>query len=102
MKQPKHTIRLLQAAQDDFREIITYIALDNLSAAEAVADKIEKSLSNLSAYPLLGKIPNEEELADMGHRFLVVQNYLIFYTIEHNTLWVHRIIHGARDYLSLL
>jgi toxin ParE1/3/4 len=51
---------------------------------------------------LLGKIPNEEELADMGYRFLVVQNYLIFYTIEHNTLWVHRIIHGARDYLSLL
>jgi plasmid stabilization system protein ParE len=41
MKQPKRTIRLLQAAQDDFREIITYIALDNLSAAEAVADQIE-------------------------------------------------------------
>jgi len=38
----------------------------------------------------------------MGYRFLVVQNYLIFYTIEDRTIWVHRILHGARDYLSLL
>jgi toxin ParE1/3/4 len=102
MKQSKYAIRLLQAAEDDFREIITYISLDNPSAAEAVADKIENSLSNLSAYPLFGKIPNEEELPNMGYRFLVVQNYLIFYTIEDHTIWVHRIIHGARDYLSLL
>jgi toxin ParE1/3/4 len=102
MKQSKYTIRLLQAAEEDFKEIITYIALDNPSAAEAIAEKIEKSLSNLSTYPLIGKIPNEEELVTMGYRFLVVQNYLIFYTIEDHTIWVHRIIHGARDYLSLL
>lgn len=102
MKRSKHTIRLLQAAEEDFRGIITYIALDNPSAVEAVADKIENTLSNLSAYPLLGKIPNEEELANMGYRFLVVQNYLIFYTVEDHIIWVHRIIHGARDYLSLL
>ena len=102
MKQPKYTIRLLQAAEEDFKEIITYIALENPSAAEAVADKIEDALSKLSAYPFLGKIPNEEELAIMGYRFLIVQTYLIFYTIEAHTIWVHRIIHGARDYLNLL
>src|SRR4030067_823876 len=102
MKQSKYAIRFLQAAEDDFKEIITYIALDNPSAAEAVADKIENRLSNLPAYPLLGKISDEEELANMGYRFLIVQNYLIFYTIEDHTIWVHRIIHGARDYLSLL
>lgn len=102
MKQPKYAIRLLQAAQEDFKEIITYINLDNPSAAEAVADKIENSLSNLSAYPFIGKIPKEVELTSMGYRFLVVQNYLIFYIIEDCTIWVHRIIHGARDYLNLL
>src|SRR4030042_676393 len=102
MKQSKYTIRLLQTAEDDFKEIITYLALDNPSAAEAIAEKIEKTLSSLSTYPFIGKTPNEEELANMGYRFLVVQNYLIFYTIEDHTIWVHRIIHGARDYLSLL
>jgi toxin ParE1/3/4 len=102
VKQSKYTLRFLRAAEDDFQEIITYISLDSPSAAEALADKIEKSLSNLSIHPWLGKIPNEEELADVGYRFLVVQNYLIFYTVEGRIVWIHRILHGARDYLSLL
>jgi toxin ParE1/3/4 len=103
MKPPKHAIRLLRAAEEDLKGIMTYIALDNLSAAAAaLADKIENRLSGLSSYPLLGKIPDEDELANMGYRFLVVQNYLIFYTIEERVIWVHRIIHGARNYMSLL
>lgn len=102
MKQPKYTIRLLQAAEEDFKEIITYIALDNPSAAVDVADKIENSLFNLSSHPFIGTIPKEEELAGMGYRFLIVQNYLVFYTIEDHIIWVHRIIHGARNYVSLL
>lgn len=81
---------------------MTYVALDNPSAAAALADKIENRLSGLSSHPLLGKIPDEAELAHMGYRFLVVQNYLIFYTIEERVIWVHRIIHGARNYVSLL
>src|SRR4030065_1588895 len=102
MKDYKYTIRLLQAAEEDFKEIITYSALDNPTVAEATANKIEKSLSNLSNYPLMGKIPVEKELASIGYRFLIVQNYLIFYTVEGYIVWVHWIIHGARDYLGLL
>lgn len=102
MKQPKRIVRLLQAAEQDFEEIITYIAIDNPSAAKTLAEKIEKNLSNLSAYPFIGTIPEEKELASMRYRFLVAQNYLLFYTIEKRAILVHRIIHGARDYLSLL
>ena len=102
MTQPKYAIRLLRVAEEDLRGIITYIALDNPSAAAALANNIENRLSSLSSYPLLGKIPDEGELANMGYRFLVVQNYLIFYTIEERIIWVHRIIHGARNYVSLL
>lgn len=102
MGNPKYTIRLLQAAEEDFKDIIMYISLDNPKAAETVADKIEKSLSNLEHFPLIGKIPAEQELAKMGYRFLIVQNYLIFYTVENNIILIHRIIHGARNYSSLL
>jgi addiction module RelE/StbE family toxin len=102
MKQPEHEIRLLQVAEDDLREIINYIALDNPTAATALLDKIENSLSGLISFPLLGKIPAEEALAGMGYRFLTVNNYLVFYTVEEKIIWVHRIIHGARNYISLL
>ena len=82
--------------------VITYIAADRPSAAEALATKIEKNIRLLSDNPHLGQIPREEELTKLGYRYLVVENYLIFYIIERQTIYIHRILHGARDYLSLL
>lgn len=102
MSRPKYTVRLLRVAEEDLTEIVTYIAADRPSAAEAVAAKIEKNLKLLSKHPQLGRIPYEEELMRSGFRFLVVENYLIFYMIEAQSVYVHRILHGARDYLSLL
>ena len=101
MSPPEYIVRLLRVAEDDLNEIVLYIASDRPSAAEAIANKIEKSLAHLSKRPMLGRIPKEEELARLGYRYLVVENYLIFYTIEDPTIHVHRILHGARDYLSL-
>ncbi|MBN1398235.1 MAG: type II toxin-antitoxin system RelE/ParE family toxin [Bacteroidetes bacterium] len=102
MKRPNYEIRLLCIAEDDFSEIINYIAADRPTAAETLASKIEKNLLLLSKHPHLGRIPKEEELTQMGYRYIVVDNYLLFYTIEDDAILVHRILHGARDYLRLL
>ena len=102
MNKPKYTVRLLRIAEDDFNEIIAYIAAENRAAAEMIATKIERNLTRLSFYPYFGKIQKDEELGRLGYRFLVVEDYLIFYTIEEQIILIHRIIHGARDYLSLL
>ena len=102
MKKSKYQIRFLRAAEEDFTEIVNYIAEENLSAADAIANEIEKVISSLSNHPFLGRIPNEEELLTLGYRYMVVQNYLIFYTVEGKTIFIHRIIHGARDYLKIL
>ncbi len=102
MSRHKYAIRFLRVAEDDLAEIITYIAADRPSVAEALATKIEKNLRLLSDNPHLGQSPKEEDLAKAGYRFLVVENYLVFYIIESQTIYIHRILHGARDYLSLL
>jgi plasmid stabilization system protein ParE len=102
MSRRKYSIRFLQVAEDDLAAVITYIAADRPSAAEALATKIEKSIRLLSDNPHLGQIPKEQELATLDYRYLVVENYLVFYTIERPTIYIHRILHGARDYLSLL
>lgn len=102
MKRRNHTVRLLRAAEEDFTEIVTYIAAQRPAAAEALAPRIEKNLKLLAANPYLGRVPNEPELAELGYRYLVVENYLIFYVCEERTIFVHRIIHGARDYRELL
>ncbi len=102
MSKPKYTVRLLRVAEEDLNDILDYIAADNLSAATAILDRIEKDLRLLSHQPFLGRIPEEEELMRIGYRVLVILDYLIFYTVEGQTVLVHRILHGARDYLRLL
>ena len=98
----KYQIRLLKIAEDDFKEIITYIAADNPKAAQSIANKIESNLELLSANPQLGRVPRDNDIKEMGYRYLIVHNYIIFYTIENKTIYIHRILHGARNYKTLL
>ena len=102
MPKTKFQIRFLKIAEEDFTEIVSYIAADNLKAANAIATKIEKNLELLSENPLLGRIPRDEEIRKLRYRYLIVQNYIIFYTIENKTVYIHRILHSARDYKSIL
>lgn len=101
MSRLEYSVRLLRIAEDDLTEIVTDIAADQPSAAETLASKIEKNLALLSKHPYLGRIPKEEDLASLGYRYPVVDRHLVFYTIEEATVLVHRILHGARDYLRL-
>ncbi len=98
----KFVVRLLPIAEDDLDEIIAYIALDSLTAALKLADRIESDLASLASFPELGRIPRDPDVREAGYRYLIVGNYLIFYTVEKRTVLVHRILHGARDYRELL
>lgn len=97
MSSSRHSVRLLAIAEQDLQEIVSYVAGENVSAALALADRIEQDLRRLASHPYLGKIPSDEKLAGLGYRVLLVENYLIFYTVSAKTILVHRIIHGARD-----
>jgi plasmid stabilization system protein ParE len=98
----RFTLRLLSIAEQDFLDIIEYLAAENLSAAHNVTTHIEKHLQSLQRHPFLGKVPADIKLARMGYRVLIVGDYLIFYKVRGKTVLVYRIIHGARDVLPLL
>ena len=102
MSKNNFSVRLLSIAEEDFTEIISFIASDNTKAALNLADKIEKNLELLADNPLLGKTPSDSDLKLLGYRYLIIENYLIFYTIEKRTILIHRMLHGARNYKSLL
>ena len=102
MQTSKYKIRLLKIAEEDFYEIIEFVAADNPTAADKLAIKIESNLELLSENPLLGRIPRDKEIRSLGYRFLIIQSYVIFYTIEDKTIYIHRILHGARNYKSIL
>lgn len=102
MSTTKYQVRLLKIAEEDFTEIISFIAADNPLAANSLAGKIENNLELLSDNPMLGRIPRDEEIRNLGYRYIIVQNYIIFYTVEGRTILIHRILHGARNYKTLL
>ena len=102
MSASKYAVRLLSIAEQDLQDIVAFVAADKLPAAVALADRIENDLQRLVRHPYLGKAPNDERLATMGYRVLVIENYLVFYKIRGRTVLVHRILHGARDLPSLL
>lgn len=102
MSKTKYQIRFLKIAEEDFTEIVSYVAADNPNAANVLATKIEKNLELLSDNSKLGRIPRDEDIRNLGYRYLIVQNYIIFYSTEERTIIIHRILHSARNYKALL
>ena len=63
MKRRKYTVRLLRAAEDDFTEIVSYVAAESTDAAETLAQRIERSLKLLAGNPYLGRVPRIKRLS---------------------------------------
>lgn len=95
--------QLTPQAIEDLFEIWTYIARDNLEAANAVEDAVYESCDFLAEGPLRGKI--RTDLTNLPLRFWTVQsfpNYIIVYNPATRPLQIIRILHGSRDILAIL
>jgi toxin ParE1/3/4 len=85
-------------AEADLDEIFDYIATDNLERAIAVLLELDEVIKNISANPYMGRqrfelLPN---LRSFAHK-----NYVVFYFPMSNGIDVIRILHGARDIISI-
>ena len=100
----RNKIKYTPAAVDDMDEIFSYISKENVTTAEIMLEKISNGITRLAEFPNMGSVLSDEEytLVQRGYRFIVVQPYLIFYRIIDNTIIIHRILHGRRDYLREL
>jgi plasmid stabilization system protein ParE len=91
-----------QAVEDLF-EIWSYIAGDDLEAANCVEEAIYAACASLADAPLAGRI--REDLTALPLRFWLVQpyrNYWVVYHPETKPLQVIRIIHAARNIPHIL
>ncbi len=100
---PKHSIRILDAAEQDIVSIVEYIATDNLTAALQLAEDIERQILSLEDFPQAGAVPKNRRLARKGYRMLVVGDHLVFYcVIDKNIVEIRRVLSGKRKYAFLL
>lgn len=102
--QPKNKISYSPAAVDDMDEIFSYITGENAPAADSMLRRLDESILKLADFPNMGSMLSEDDysLLQRGYRFIVVGSYLIFYRIVDDTIIIHRILHGRRDYLREL
>lgn len=87
-------IRRSAKARADQVAIWSYIAAQNLPAADRQIDRFHDAFLMLAEYPESGRMRIELE-ADM--RAFPVDQYLVFYRVYPGILAIIRILHAARD-----
>ncbi len=89
-----------EQAKAGLREIALYIARDNKARAQTFVRELRAKAQDIGtmprAFPL---VPRYEHYAIRRRPF---RDYLIFYRIEDDRVSIIHILHGARDYETLL
>jgi plasmid stabilization system protein ParE len=86
-------IRYTATARVEADEIFKHIARDNLVAAAAVAAAIKDAIARLVVFPRIGAATNDPNVFTKIAR---PYHYLIFYSIDRDTIIIRRVRHPAR------
>ncbi len=97
MSKKKLELRYLPSAEKDLLSIFEWIALGSPSRARSFVKKLDKRISGLATHPLLGRIPRDPRLEELGYRVLVIESYLVFYQVQGWIVQVHRVVRGSRS-----
>jgi antitoxin ParD1/3/4/toxin ParE1/3/4 len=86
---------LSDLADQELREIISYIRSRSPQAARQVREELKAAMRKLAEFPGIGHL--REDVTDEPIRFWCVHSYLIAYRPQTKPLEIVRIVHGARD-----
>jgi len=91
-------------AISDLDEIGDYVMenTNNPDSALNAVSRIQDAIDNLIVFPEMGTQLSSMIEIETDYRFLVCGNYLAFYRISADNVYVDRILHGKRDYLPIL
>ena len=100
----KNKIHYSPESRRDLDDIWDYIVseLQNRSAAERVINRIIDAVDPLKNFAEMGTPLSS--IADIGtdYRFLVSGNYMVFYRVQGNDVYIDRFLYGRSDYMSVL
>ena len=97
-------VALSRAAQHDLISIRNYIRdeLGNPDAARRIIASLKKSVQSLGEFPSRGRPLDALLPVHTEYRYLVCENYCIFYLEDGEQLIVVRILHQRQDCLRAL
>ena len=101
-----YQIRITRIAEQDLNDAADYIefVLKNPIAADRLFDLAEEAISSLSQLPHIHPLVDDPVLRAWGIRYITVNNYLAFYTIDdsQSVVFIIRFLYGKRNWIPLL
>ncbi len=97
----KYEVRLTHSAEEDLKNIYSYIAYEigSPEAAAAQLSRLEKNICELDEMTERFRLYEKEPWHSRGMRIMPVDNYLVFYITdtELNIVNIVRVMYGGRD-----
>jgi len=77
-------VDITEPAEHDMLEAAKYIAekFQNLQAANRLLDEADDAIFSLEEMPYRYPLVNDDYLASLGMRFILVRNYIVFYIVR--------------------
>ena len=96
-------IKFSPAAEKDLLDIKTYITeeLQNPIAAMNTVKKIVAAYRELQDFPDLGILLERYTKIESDLRFVLANNYSIFYDYDDDVIHIIRIIYSKRDFINI-
>lgn len=102
----KYKILISSRATDDITSALNYIGntLLNPQAADDLQTKIEHDIRSLASMPKRYPLIDDPLLASWGLRFMMINNYIAFFTVDddNKTVNIIRFMYGKRNWRRLL
>ena len=92
----KYRVKITRHAEQDIQEIFTYIQHDSPQAASAFVTELERQIISLERFPLRCTIIPEAAELRIAYRHLIYGQYRTVFRISGNTVYILRVLHGAR------
>lgn len=90
-------------AEDDLKNVIEYIAKDNLSNAKIISKKIKSKASSLVQFSERGRIvPEFKEQGILLYREIVVAHWRIIYRISEKKVYILSVLDSRRNIEDIL
>lgn len=101
-----YQLHITSTAKHDIMRAVDYIefVLKNPQAADNLLDAVTKQIGTLSDFPQKFRIVDDTVLASWEIRFVIINNYIAFYTIneEKQTVIVVRFLYKKSNWRSIL
>lgn len=98
----KYRIRIFPIAQQDMLEFVDYINMLSPKAASEQYDALIKNIGTLETLSERCPLCKDTQLRLRGYRTLQVNNYIVFYVVNADTVEIRGILYAKRQYESLL